>query len=198
MPRRVYRLSKYCLVVLVSLCLAPIGRSQESRNMSVDELTAAADTVVIGRVTDIRSLWSDPRHLVTVSTIAVSEVLKGDAAAEIRVVVPGGIDANRKFPVAMTYPGAPQFGSNEQVFLFLTSDPDAPGALAVTGWSEGKYSIVTDEKGATFVSHDRIQTVNVTTANGLPRGTRQLTSLSEFRNDVQALIAAASREGARQ
>jgi len=174
--------------------MAPLGRAQEVRNMSVDELTADADTVVIGKVAATQSMWSDPRHLVTVITVGVGEVLKGDAASTISVIVPGGSDANRKFPVAMTYPGAPQFGDGENVLLFLSNDADATGTYAVTGFSEGKFSIVTDENGAQFVSHDRIDKVNVTTANGLPHGTRQLTPLSE----VKGSIKAAQKEGARQ
>jgi hypothetical protein len=189
MPRRVV------LAALVSLCLAPWSHAQEVRNMSVDELTADADAVVIGKVTATQSMWSDPRHLVTAITVSVGEVLKGDVASTISVVVPGGIAANRKFPVAMTYPGAPQFGDRENVLLFLSNDADALGTFAVTGFSEGKFSIVTDENGAQFVSHDRIDVVNVTTANGLPRGTRQLTPLSEVTSSVKA---AAHKEGARQ
>ena len=199
MPRHSFRwLYRSALVVLISLSVVPSGWSQESRRLSVDELTAASATVVVGKVTDIRSTWSDPRHLVTVATVSVSEVLKGDATTEVRVVVPGGIDANRKFPIAMTYPGAPQFGSNEDVFLFLTNEADLAGALSVAGFSEGKYSIVRDETGASFVSRDLISTVNVTSANGLPRGTRQLTPLSQFRDDVKSAVQAQRQEGARQ
>ena len=122
-------------------------------------------------------------------------MLKGDAASSINVIVPGGIDVNRKFPIAMTYPGAPQFGSGENVLVFLSNDADLPGTFAVTAFSEGKFSIVTDENGAQFVSHDQIQKLNVTTANGLPRGTRQLTPLSDFKSSIKA---ASHTEGARQ
>ena len=60
----------------------------------------------------------------------------------LTVGVPGGVDANRKFPIAMTYPGAPRIAPDEEVFLFLVrADDEVAQSYAMTGFSQGKFSI---------------------------------------------------------
>jgi hypothetical protein len=86
----------------------------------------------------------------------------------------------------MSYPGAPQIGSGEKVFLFLDSESDVEGGQSVVGFSQGKFSVVTDDAGEQFVSRDRIEKADVKTSNGQPRGTRQLTPMSEFKSKVRA------------
>lgn len=109
------------------------------------ELTQQSDVIIVGRATESRSAWTpDGRILNTIVSVAVEETLKGDGAAALTVALPGGIDANRKFPIAMTYPGAPQIGATEAVVLFLVGGDDVvPDALSVTGFNQGKFSIQT-------------------------------------------------------
>jgi hypothetical protein len=77
------------------------------RRLSNEEMADTADIIVIGRVVDFRSVWENPRTLVTVATVSVSERLKGEVGDTIAVALPGGADANRKFPIAVTYAGPP-------------------------------------------------------------------------------------------
>ena len=55
---------RFVLAVLYRFAWLNVSHAQEVRNMSVDELTADADAVVIGNVTGTQSVWSDPliRH----------------------------------------------------------------------------------------------------------------------------------------
>jgi hypothetical protein len=46
-----------------------------ARRLSNEEMADTADIIVIGRVVDVRSVWENPRSLVTVATISVSEKL---------------------------------------------------------------------------------------------------------------------------
>ena len=70
-------------------------------------------------------------------------VLKGEHAATATVAIPGGVDANRRIPIAMTFPGAPRIAPSEEVFLFLTHAGDEiAGSYGVTGFAQGKFSIV--------------------------------------------------------
>jgi hypothetical protein len=111
--------------------------------LSVQELTSQADLIVIGRAVDSRSQWTgDGRNLYTLVTIEVEETLKGTPVDTIVVAVPGGIDANRKFPVAMTYPGAPRITPDEQVVLFANDSQDEmAGTYAVAGYAQGKFTV---------------------------------------------------------
>lgn len=154
-----------------------------ARRLSNEEMTDTADIIVIGRVTDVRSVWETPRILVTVATVTVSERLKGEAGDTITVALPGGADANRKFPIAMTYAGAPRMGEGEDVFLFLSRDPDITSGLTVMGFSQGKFSIVNDGKGEKAVSRDLTQ-VTLVGGTGAVRGAVTLVGLSEFKQEI--------------
>src|SRR5687767_6125034 len=87
--------------------------------LTIQEMVSQSDLIAIGSCVETKSVWVD-RSLVTLATINVAETLKGAELGTVTVALPGGVDANRKFPVAMTYPGAPQITPGENVFLFLT------------------------------------------------------------------------------
>jgi hypothetical protein len=144
-----------------------------------------SDIIVIGSCTETKSVWID-RSLVTMASVAIGESLKGEASSPLTVVLPGGVDANRKFPVAMTYPGAPQIRPGEQVFLFLTADSDL-GGYTVAGFSQGKFSIVTDENGEQMVTRD-LTKMSLKTNNGLHRGSANMTPLGSLKAEVKQAL----------
>lgn len=150
--------------------------------LSIKDMAEQSDVIAIGNCIETRSLWID-RALVTQATISVAETLKGAGASTLIVLLPGGIDANRKFPIAMTYPGAPQIQPGENVFLFLTSDSDL-GGYTVAGFSQGKFSIITDDNGEQVVSRDLTKTT-LKSNNGLHRGSANVTPLGSFKAEVK-------------
>lgn len=105
------------------------------------DLIRQSGIVLTGHCTHLETAWVG-RMLVTKATIAVDEVLKGGAGREVTVVLPGGVDANRKIPVAATYPGAAVILEREQVLLFLTPDSLVRDGYAVVGYSQGKFTLV--------------------------------------------------------
>src|SRR5262249_50433398 len=109
------------------------GATSLAAGMSMQEMTAGASLIITGKCLETRSRWMD-RNLVTLATISVTETIKGDPSETITVVMPGGIDSNRKFPVAMTYAGAPQIHPTEEVFLFPTNEDEVAGGYAVMGF----------------------------------------------------------------
>lgn len=128
-----------CLLVAA---MVPAGLwATTAVEMSTDDMTQAASLIVSGRVTNVQSTWVD-RDLVTLATISVSEVLKGQAGSEITVVIPGGIDMNRPVPVAVSVPAAPQFADNESTLLFLVNEDQVQNSYAVVGFSQGKFTLV--------------------------------------------------------
>ena len=156
-----------------------------TKGLSIDQMIDRSDVIAIGNCVDTKSVWVD-RTLTTITTISVSETLKGAELGAITVAVPGGIDANRKFPIAMTYPGAPQITPGEDVFLFLTTS-ESTGAYTVTGFSQGKFSIVKDEDGNRFVTRDLSKTM-LKDNNGVHRGSADLTPLSSLKAQVKARL----------
>ena len=95
----------------------------------MEQMTQEASAIVHGTCVATQSQWVG-RSLVTDATISVEEALKGDAAigSNVTVELPGGISANGRFPVAMTYAGAPQISPTKKSFSSFT----APGQRTST------------------------------------------------------------------
>jgi hypothetical protein len=150
--------------------------------MSIEALTVQSDFIAVGNCLNTQSQWVD-RSLVTVANISVQEVLKGDSTSNVTVVLPGGVDMNRKIPIAMTYPGAPRIEPSEKVLLFLTRDDAVGGGYAVTGFSQGKFSIVENEEGQEFVSRDLTRTA-LQSKGGIKRGTVSQSPLANLKTQI--------------
>ena len=154
--------------------------------LSVKDMVNQSDLIAIGSCVDTKSVWVD-RALVTLVTISVAETLKGAEQQTITVALPGGVDANSKFPVAMTYPGAPRITPGENVFLFLTAESDVAGSYTVAGFSQGKFSIVTDENGEQLVTRDLTKTT-LKDNNGVRRGSSNMTPLASLKAEVRGQL----------
>jgi hypothetical protein len=193
-----------CLLVLVALVSSTLWANSASQAddvpvdlstqavdttlavaLSLEDMVNQSDVIAIGSCVDTQSMWVD-RSLVTLATVTVNETLKGDqSTTNLTVALPGGVDANRKFPVAMSYPGAPKMTPGEEVFLFLTNSSEVAGSYTVAGFSQGKFSIVQDENGEPAVSRDLRQTT-FQTRSGVQSGTSSgLTSLATLKSEVQ-------------
>jgi hypothetical protein len=172
-------------VMALALLVAASSEATTARELSNEAMTAEATAIVTGRCTSIRTMWSG-RVLLTMATIAVTDRLKGDLGETITVALPGGIDANRRFPVSMLYPGAPQIAMGEEVLLFLSANADA-ASLSVIGFSQGKFSIVNDERGEKVVSRN-LSMVSLQSPAGTRRGTATRVPLDQFKNEIRRYL----------
>ncbi|HEX2272027.1 MAG TPA: hypothetical protein VHH35_20965 [Pyrinomonadaceae bacterium] len=192
-----------CLLILVALVSSALWVNSASRAdsapsdptvqagdttlaaaLSLEDMVDQSEVIAIGSVVDTKSVWVD-RSLVTLANVAVSETLKGDeSTTTLTVALPGGVDINRKVPVAMSYAGAPKMTPGEDVFVFLTNSSEVAGSYTVAGFSQGKFSIVKDEDGEPMVSRDLRQT-SLQDKNGVRRGQNNLTPLSSLKSEVK-------------
>ncbi|HKQ75107.1 MAG TPA: hypothetical protein VJ810_15530 [Blastocatellia bacterium] len=154
--------------------------------LSMQEMTEGASMIVTGTCAGTRSQWIG-RDLVTVATVSVTETIKGDQSDTLTVVIPGGVDSNRQFPVAVTYPGAPQISPTEEVVLFLASDDSVANGYSVMGYSQGKYSVNESDTGEKVVFRD-LTKVRMQTGMGTVRGNIQVVKLSEFIEKVRSYL----------
>jgi hypothetical protein len=181
---------RHLVRVAVAVCAAALGASDAAATTALkmpnDLLAATADLVVIGTATDVRSAW-EGRMLVTVVTVRVDETVKGTPGDTVSVTLPGGIDANRRVPVAMTVAGAPRIARGEHVFLFLEHDPQIQSGYTVVGFSQGKFSIAADAGGRQVVTRDLSQ-VLLATGAGVSPGTRSLVRLDDFRREIAGYV----------
>ena len=154
--------------------------------LSLEDMVDQSDVIAIGNCTDTKSVWVDGT-LVTLASVSVNETLKGTEAGSLTVVLPGGVDANRQVPVAVSYPGAPRMTPGEDVFLFLNSDVDYQLGYNVAGFAQGKFSIVNDEAGEPVVSRD-LTRMTLQANNGVRRGGANVISLANFKDRVKARL----------
>lgn len=174
--------------VLVFLSLTSSVGATTARLLSRPDMVKESDLIVLGRVVESRSVWID-RDLVTLATIEVTETLKGAPVSRVTVTLPGGVDANRKFPVAMTWPGAPRLEVREEAVVFLEGD----GSYSVTGFSQGKFSVSTDSEGRKSVSRD-LRQLTLRGESGDSAGTLSTEGLASFTADVRRIVAAQRAE----
>jgi hypothetical protein len=146
--------------------------------LSNEELASQADLIAVGKCVETHSQWFG-RTLATLATVSVSEVVKGDPTSSVVVALPGGVDANRRFPVAMTYPGGPTMVEQEDVFLFLVAEDQVPGAYAILGYAQGKFSIVQAENGELLVSRELIRR---------PRNLTKAVPLGRFKSEIHDYV----------
>lgn len=199
MKKKLFALSGVFLIVLViagfwatkatnlndaqqAIELAPTSLISEP---SIQEMAEGASLIVIGQCTGTKSRWAG-RHLVTDAMISVKETIKGDVVGTLKVELLGGIDSNRKFPVAMTYDDEPQISLDEKVFLFLSSPDDDSINYSVMGFY-GKFSIGKTNDGEEVVTREMIR-APLQKGAGLTRGNLQVVPLSELRERVKKYL----------
>jgi hypothetical protein len=108
--------------------------------LSLEELTTESNSIIIGKVDDIKCAWDEEhRFIYTYVTIKVEETLKGSLKDRIVVRHLGGEVDGKGLGVS----DQPSFKMGERVLLFLTGEREK-GVYEVYGWFQGKYTIVDD------------------------------------------------------
>jgi hypothetical protein len=145
--------------------------------VTMRDMARESAMIVTGQCVKTDSVWVE-RTLYTVATVSVGETIKGDTSSTVNVLLPGGIDTRRKFPVAMRFPGAPVMFQNDKVLLFLANSDAMPNSYSIMGFAAGKFRIV-EKDGEPMVSPNQA-TVPMDSAAGVVRGNVQMTRLSDF------------------
>lgn len=172
------------LSLLAAVLAVPALWATTAVERSETDLIQEASVIVTGRCTGLQSQWLD-RALVTIATISVSEVLKGQAGSDVAVVLPGGIDSNRPVPVAMTFAGSPEIREGEEVLLFLTPEGRLADGLAVVGFSQGKYTVVQAAGGEKVATQD-LSGLNLQNGQGtVRRGGPKAIDLRQLRRTIR-------------
>jgi hypothetical protein len=155
---------------------------------STDEMAREAEVIVTGRCVNLQSTWID-RELVTLATIQVSEVLKGQAGPQVTVVLPGGIDSNRPVPIAMSFPAAPELHLQENALLFLIPETQVEQGYGIVGWSQGKYSLAETPEGKMVASQNLTGLNLQRSSGGIARGGAKAVPYEQLRQQVLNAIA---------
>jgi hypothetical protein len=195
-PEEGYAMSKMLVRSVAAATLAfalalPVGATTYAE-MTDREMTVQSDAIVVARVAQSKSQWIG-KQLVTVVDMRVSETLKGDQKTTMQVVLPGGADLKRKIPVSMSYPGAPTLRQGESVVLFLNKTSLRPGAMVISGFSQGKYNVVTDQTGEAVVTRSATDAPKGARSFAATPGTEKRRTLSDFRAEINDYLAKPKR-----
>ena len=128
--------TKLCLLIFIATIMLAVPLSATVvQRLNLDDLVTRADSIVIGRVVDSRSSWTkDGKLILTYTTLAVQEGLKGTPSSTITVTTIGGQIGKTILHVS----GMPSFERNETAVIFLER---SGGYSTVLGLSQGKFSI---------------------------------------------------------
>lgn len=186
-------MQKAVRALALGLCLVatlPAGLwATTAVELTPEDMAREARVIVAGQVVGLESVWLG-RDLVTLATFTVADGLKGEkSGSEITVVLPGGIDMNRKFPVAMTYPGAPVLGEQEQALLFLTPELRVDNGYTVVGYSQGKFTLVTGADGKKLVTQDLGGLTLQGKSGATTRGGSRAVPYEQFRRQILDAVA---------
>jgi hypothetical protein len=183
-----YLVRRMWIALIVGMCTIATAHGTTLRSLTNKEMAQSAAVIATGKCVALRSAWQG-RTLVTIATIAVSETLKGDAATTLTVTLPGGVDLQRKFPIASSYAGAPRIAMQEEVFLFLARRPALTGEHTVLGFSQGKFSIVQNANGQRMVSRD-LANVTLQSVAGARQGAASDAPLDAFKQEIRGYLNA--------
>lgn len=142
-------MSRMRLVVVFAaaiLLIAGLAEATSLIHLEDNEMAVQSDAIVVGRCASATTQWVRGT-LVTLINVEVSEALKGAAPGALTLVVPGGVDMNREVPVSVIFPGAPSVVRDENVLLYLNESALVGGGYDITGFNQGKYSVVETAAG---------------------------------------------------
>ena len=147
------------------------------RAVEFDQKVDQAAAIVLGKVVRTQSQW-DPSHrwILTYSTFAVEQTMKGTAPSEVTVVTPGGAVGN----VVQSTIGIRPFHEGDENVIFIKNTAAGPTVLY---FDQGAYD-VTEDHGEKMVAPVATEAVHVDTQRGAIVEPEHRRTLREFSRDV--------------
>lgn len=164
----------------------PSARATLATAAPFDEKVEKAVAIVVGRCVKSESRW-DPTHrwIVTYSTFKVSNTIKGTAAQEVTVVVPGGSVGG----MHQSSVGLPAFSEGSENVLFIRNTNAGPTVLY---FDQGAYNVTTNARGEKIVAPVASDVVHIDTQRGVAVPAEAPRTLNQFKTDVERAVRDAS------
>ena len=107
--------------------------------LNLDDLVKKASKIVVGKVSNSRTFWSDNGKLILTSyTIEVQETIKGQASRAVELTTVGG----RIGDLVLHVSGMPSFAQGEDAVVFVENS----GTYStVVGMGQGKFTVTNGE-----------------------------------------------------
>ena len=150
--------------------------------LTFEQLVNESTSVVYGRVSDVRSQWTDDRRFIeSVVSVEILKGMKGGAQDTVSFTVPGGQVGRYRNVI----PGAPVFSPGDLAVVFLTAH--GPRLPVTTGLAQGVYRVQRDNR-----SGEMLVIPPVVDPGRIVRGdpNRKPVSLAVFEDGVRAIAVA--------
>jgi len=127
-------------LVAAALVFPTAGWPASQRELGFEQMVDTAEEIVVGRVVSSEARWQG-KLIVTVSTVEVSEALKGPAHRRIEITQLGGTAVHPVIgtPVTMTASDQVALRSGEDVLLFVSTSKT--GVRQLVGGAQGKFVV---------------------------------------------------------
>ncbi len=131
------RLSIVSLVLIFLITTSSHATTVERLNL--EDLVKKANKIVVGRISDSRTFWSDNGKLILTSyTIEVGETIKGQASRTVELTTVGG----RVGDLVLHVSGMPSFAQGEDAVVFIEN---SGSYSTVVGMGQGKFTVTNGE-----------------------------------------------------
>jgi hypothetical protein len=169
-------------VTLAVSLVANNAHATLQRAVDFDEKVDKAAAIVLGKVVRTQSQW-DPSHrwILTYSTFAVEQTMKGTAPAEVTVVTPGGTVGD----VVQSTIGIRPFREGDENVVFIKNTSAGPTVLF---FDQGTYDVA-DDHGEKMVIPATTGAIHVDTQRGAVVESEHPRKLREFQGAVRDSIA---------
>lgn len=119
--------------------MSSLSQATTVERLNLDSLVKKAHKIVVGKVRNSRTYWSDNGKLILTNyTIDVEETIKGEASRTVELTTIGGTIGNLTLHVA----GMPSFSKDESAVVFVES---SGSYSTVVGLDQGKFTIANGE-----------------------------------------------------
>jgi hypothetical protein len=174
-------MQKVLMLGFLAAALAPLPGST-LQQLSLDDMIRLSTVIVHGK-TQQTSSTSRGSIIYTHYQVQVSETLKGHAASQLDIVVPGGA-ANQ---LQQTFAGAPTLVPGQDYVLFLWTSKS--GLTQIIGLSQGLFAVTTNASGQLMVTR-AASTERMVNAAGQPVSDSDMQMLlSDLRSRIQKTLA---------
>lgn len=177
------------LAALLGISVVAPAPATSLVRLSLEQLSQASTEIVRGRVVSQESRWNSRQtQIVTLTTIAIDQKVKGRPPAALVIQQPGGTVGNLRVLV----PGTVRFTRQSSYVLFLEPVGENSSRYCLVGMVQGAYRIfrdagtneerVIEPLGGVFLGHSE-------TARGEKTSARSV-ALAEFRKQLSAALIA--------
>lgn len=155
------------------------------QQLTLNDMILKSTAIVRGQAQQTSASFHGP-IIYTHFTIQVAEVLKGPAATQIDVAVPGGATGGR----TQTFSGAPSLVNGQNYVFFLWTSKT--GLTQVIGLSQGLFAVITNPSGQAMVVR-AAATERMVNSSGqvVPQSDIQML-LSTLRTQIQSVLSGGS------